>query len=66
MLKSFLVGWHFNTSHVNVNPDTVLTIASAFDDFNTSHVNVNPDTVLTIASAFDDFNTSHVNVNLHT
>ena len=34
--------YHFNTSHVNVNPIEELQGYDSFSNFNTSHVNVNP------------------------
>ena len=33
--------YHFNTSHVNVNPIEELQGYDSFSNFNTSHVNVN-------------------------
>ena len=56
-------GFHFNTSHVNVNHYINHHANTYYMHFNTSHVNVNLCLMLISYIVIIDFNTSHVNVN---
>ena len=53
---------HFNTSHVNVNPNGLFQKILIIH-FNTSHVNVNRSLRPLVRKVCKNFNTSHVNVN---
>ena len=61
--RNACIEWHFNTSHVNVNPVRKEYKMNEDLYFNTSHVNVNLSAELLTAARGDNFNTSHVNVN---
>ena len=56
---------NFNTSHVNVNLQSLFFLLLPFGNFNTSHVNVNRLSSKRLDGIIIHFNTSHVNVNLY-
>ena len=54
---------NFNTSHVNVNLNSLSIYLLGVRYFNTSHVNVNLSFLYLLIISIYYFNTSHVNVN---